>query len=150
MNEIKRDGQRYSVKLPWIENIKGKLPSHYHLYVTRLYRLHQSLQKDEHLLDNSIIHEQLQNGIVEKVNQKDDKQVSGETLRPTHYMPHHAVVQNHKATMEVRVVCDGSAHPPDSTISINSCLKQGPNLIPLLFNITLCFTVHCIGLIADI
>ena len=50
--------------------------------------------KDEHLLDkyDSIMHEQLQNGIVEKVNQKDDKQVSRETLRPIHYMPHHAVV----------------------------------------------------------
>ena len=48
-----------------------------------MYRLHQSLQKDEHLLKkyDSIIHEQLQNGIVEKVNQKDDKQVSRETLR---------------------------------------------------------------------
>ena len=90
-----------------------------------MYRLHQSLQKDEHLFDkyNSIIHEQHQNGIVEKVNQKDDKQVSRETLRPIHYMPHHAVIRNDKATAKVRVVYDGSAHSPDSTISINSCLK---------------------------
>ena len=96
LNEIKRDGQRYSVKLSWIENIKDKLPSHYDLCITRLYRLHQILQKNEHLLDkyNSIIREQLQNGIVEKVNQNDDKQVSREALTPIHYMPHQAVVRN--------------------------------------------------------
>ena len=106
LNEIKRDRQRYSVKLPWIENIKDKLPSHYDFCITRLYRLHQSLQKDEHLLDkyNSIIREQLQNGIVEKLNQNDDKQVSREVLRPIHYMPHQAVVRNDKATTKVRVV----------------------------------------------
>ena len=153
LNEIKHNGKRYSVTLTWIENIKEKLLSHYDLCVTRLYRLHQSLQKDEHLLNkyNSIINEQLQNGIVEKVNQKDAKQVSREALRPIYYMPHHAVVRNcDKATTKVRVVYDGSAHSPDSTISINICLKQRSNLIPLLFNITLCFRVHRIGLTADI
>ena len=151
-NEIKRDGQRYTVKLPWTKNIKEKLPSHYNLCLTRLYRLHQSLQKDEHLLDkyDSIINEQLQNGIVEKVNQNDDKQVSREAFRPIHYMPHQAVVRNDKATTKVRVVYDGSAHSLDSTISINSCLKQGPNLIPLLFNTMLRFRVHRIDLTADI
>ena len=41
--------------------MKETLPSHYDLCVNRLNRLHQSLQKDEHLLDkyDSIIKEQI-------------------------------------------------------------------------------------------
>ena len=95
---------------------------------------------------DDIIEEQLQSGVIEPVIEKDPVSVD----QPVHYMPHHAVVREDKETTKVRIVYDGSAHEKKDEASINDCLKQGPNLIPSLFDILLKFRSHKIGLIADI
>ena len=45
---------------------------------------------------------------------------------------------------------DGSAKATGDTVSLNECLKTGPNLIPKLFDILIHFRWHSVALTADI
>lgn len=147
LNEINHDGERYSVKLPWKQSM-GVLPDHYNLSVTRTNYLFQRLKRNAGLLSkyDNMIQDQLRSGIIEKVH-KEEK--NNDINKRIHYMPHHGVVREDKTTTKLRIVYDGSASD-NSNVSLNSCLKQGPNLIPSIFNILLRFRLHKIGLIADI
>ena len=105
---MKRNGDRYEVKLPWKEDC---LPSSngYQLCESRLRLLHQRLRREPPLLSeyNKIIQDQLKTGIVEVVPPEDLKNDNNTTR--SHYLPHLAVVSKDRETTKVRVVYDGSA-----------------------------------------
>ena len=88
---------------------------------------------------NSIIEDQLQQGIVEVVDSSYDD------AEKIHYLPHHAVVRRNKETTKVRVVYDASARP-----SLNECLHTGPKFDQKIFDILLRFRVHRVAVTADV
>ena len=105
---VKRNGDRYEVKLPWKEDC---LPcsNGYQLCESRLRSLHQRLRREPPLLSeyNNIIQDQLKTGIVEEVSPEDLK--NDHNTNRSHYLPHLAVVRKDRETTKVRVVYDGSA-----------------------------------------
>lgn len=145
LDDVQHDGERYNVKLPWKAGVEV-LPDHYQLSVNRANYLLRRLKNNKELLAkyDHIIREQLETGVIEVV---DPEEASHGKI---HYMPHHGVIRENKATTKIRIVYDGSAHEGDDHTSINSCLRQGPNLIPSLFDILLRFRFHQVGLVADI
>lgn len=117
---VKRNGDRYEVKLPWKEDC---LPcsNDYQLCESRLRSLHQRLRKEPPLLSeyNNIIQDQLKTGIVEVVPPEDLK---NDNKTRSHYLPHLAVVRKERETTKVRVVYDGSAKASKKERSLNDCL----------------------------
>ena len=103
-NSVRFVEGRYEVELPWKE-AHPILPDNYRLCVRRLKGLLKRLKHDPEILKeyNSIIQDQLQQGIVEIVKPFD------EVPEKTHYLPHHAVVRRNKETTKGRVVYDASA-----------------------------------------
>lgn len=72
---------------------------------------------------NSTIKDQLQRGIVERV---DVTQEDAGVPDKIHYLPHHPVIHRDKDTTMVRVVYDASAHADGP--SLNDCLHTGLKL----------------------
>ena len=97
-----KDG-RYEVTLLWREHHKP-LPSNYQLCERRLVSLLRCLRKNPVLLRqyNSVIQEQIQQGIVEPVPEVDPESVT------CHYLPRHAVIRSDKTTTKLRVVYDAT------------------------------------------
>ena len=93
---------------------------------------------------NAVIREQLQRGIVEVVNDE----ASSTTDKRIHYLPHHPVVREDKATSKVRVVYDASSRSTGP--SLNDCLHTGPSFGQHIFDILLRFRVHSVVLAGDI
>jgi len=81
---------------------------------------------------DSVIKEQLKNGIVEVVEKPADGEVG-----KTHYLPHHAVIRRDKTTTKLRVVYDASARCNGAALS--DCLYTGPPLAENIFDILLRF-----------
>ena len=110
---------RYEVSLPWRE-YHDPLPDNYDLSRKRLYGLLRILKQNPDILReyDTIIHDQLERGIVEVVEDPDN------TPKMIHYLPHHAVIRRDKKTTKVRVVYDASARL--SGPSLNDCLHTGP------------------------
>ena len=86
-DEIKLEGNRYTVKLPFKENHPA-IPENYLLSAKRLKGLKNRLDKDKSLLQkyDDVIKEQLELGIIEKV---DTTIVAGEGT----YTPHGEVIR---------------------------------------------------------
>ena len=147
--DVKRNGGRYEVKLPWKEDC---LPSSnsYHLCESRLRSLHHKLRKEPTLLSeyNNIIQDQLKAGIVEKVPTED--LTNEKTATRSHYLPHLAVVRKDRETTKVRLLYDGSAKTSKHEKSLNDCLQTGPNYIPHVFNMLANFRKNPVALTADI
>ena len=102
---VKRNGNRYEVKLPWKEDCLS-CSNGYWLCESRLRSLHQRLRREPLLLSEyNIIQEKLKTGIVEVVPPKD---LNDHNKTQSHYLPHLAVVRKDRETMKVRVVYDGS------------------------------------------
>ena len=112
---------KYEVHLPWKQS-HPELPDNYGLCKKRLGGLLKRLsQNPEQLrLYDSIIQEQLQQGVVEIVREP-AKYESGRL----HYLPHHGVFRHDKQTMKLRVVYDASAKTDGP--SLNDCRHTGPN-----------------------
>jgi len=73
-------------------------------------------------------------------------QVPAHTL--VHYLPHHAVLWEDKATTRLRIVYDASARTCGP--SLNECLYTGPKSGQKIMDILLRFRVHRIAIAADI
>ena len=135
---------RYKVGLPW----KLSKPSHtnYGLCLRRLNQLRARLQKEPAMFKEygDIFKTQLSSGIIEPVPE------SELDARPSHFLPHHGVMREDKATTKLRIVFDGSAKANPNLFSLNDCLEKGPNLTPLIFDVLLKFREHKIGITADI
>ena len=116
VQQIKYDGQRYGVSLPWKEH-HPPLPDYYDLchkwLINLLMRLRQSPQR---LNDyNSIVQDQVSKGIVEIVTEPTSPVVTGRI----HYLPHHGVVRQDKSTSKLQIVYDASAksHGPSLKVT---------------------------------
>lgn len=90
-NNVRFVSGRYEVSLPW-KIPSADLPDNYQLCHKRLKGLLQRLRQNEEILAeyNTIIHNQIQQGIVEYV---DDSMCQSNTI---HYLPHHPVVRRDK------------------------------------------------------
>ena len=144
--EIKFNGKRYEVKLPWKDDIDNILPTDYDYCLKRLNSLHGRLKENPELLNeyDSIFKDQLKQGVIEQVPE-------GElTKGMTHFICHHAVIRKDHDTTKVRVVFDGSAKSSKSGLSLNERLKLGDNYLPHLFETILSFRCHTIAITADI
>ena len=144
MQQIKFDGQRYEVNLPWKE-YHPPLPDHLDLCRKRLANLLKRLRQTPQLLKeyNSIIRDQLDKGIVEVVSQP----MTTASDR-VHYLPHHGVVRQDKATSKLRIVYDASARTTGP--SLNDCLYTGPKFGQSIFDILLRFRFQKVALTGDI
>ena len=91
---------------------------------------------------NSIIQNQLEQGIVEVV-EKD-----GVSSVMVHYLPHHAVVRHDKDTTKVRVVYDPFAK--SNGPSLNDCLHVGPKFNQKINELLFRFRSYPVALVADI
>jgi len=138
---------RYEVGLPWKEG-HCNIPDHFTVCLNRLRLLHSRLLRNPELLAeyNAILQEQLQQGIIEMIPESQGR--SPETT--VHYLPHHCVVRQDKQTTKLRIVYDGSAKTRTNPVSLNDCLKTGPNFIPKLFDVLIRFRWHLVALTADI
>ncbi len=145
--QIEFNGDRYSVKLPWKED-KTLLPMNYNLSLMRLKGQIKKLQKDEEIAReyDKIIKEQYKAGIIDKVEEEEEKEIKV----GTHYLPHHPVVRKNAETTKVRVVFDASAKSHKSKLSLNDCLHTGPALAPMLYDVLLRMREHKVLLVADV
>ena len=142
--KIKLKNGRYQVSLPW-KDVHPPLPDNYQLALKRLRGLRHRLQQQSTLLKeyDTIIQDQVKQGVIEVVT--DSIPTDG---RAVHYLPHHAVVQQDKATTKIRIVHDASAKTTGP--SLNDCLYTGPKFDRRIMDILLRFRTSKIALTADI
>lgn len=140
-----RDG-RYTASLPWKDDCP-QLPTNRILALNRLQSLLSSLKKKPDILKtyDHIIHEQLQLGFIEKIDEKTTVPVNSKI----HYIPHHAV-HKQSVTTPIRVVYNCSAKMSKHSPSLNECLLTGPNLINDLAAVLLRFRLNKFACISDI
>ena len=141
IREIKHDGERYSVPLPWKSNHEI-LPDNYENSKSRLLSLFKRLKREPDVLKqyDEIIRQQKNDGIIEKVND------TSTSVGKLHYLPHHGVIKEDKSTSKLRVVYDASSNSP----SLNDCLEKGPCLLPLLVDILIRFGAYKVAVASDI
>ena len=141
---IKYENKRYWLGWPYRSD-NPDLPDNYRLAYGCLKSNLKRLKENPKLLKdyNNIIKEQLEKGILEKVNES--KRI-GEII---HYLPHHAVVTPRKTTTKVRIVCNGSAKSIKGNLSLNECLFRGPVMLEDLVGIIMRFRTHTIAIVAD-
>lgn len=137
--------QRYKVSLPW-EEAHDPLPDNHSLRQRRLQSFLKRLsQKPEKLEEyDRVIKDQLDKGIIERVDQSEKTQ----PCHLIHYLPHHCVVREDKSTTKLHIVNNALARknwPP----SID-CLHTRPPLTPDILKILIRFSVQPIAIVADI
>ena len=136
---------KYSVQLPWKKHHK-LLPDNYANSAARLSSQLKQLRRDPEVLrDNSIIEEQLQTGIIERVDN-----TACPAVGKVHYVPHHGVVLRDALTTKLRIVFDASSRATKERPCLNDCLYSGPALTPTIFKILLRFRERKIALVGDI
>ena len=136
---------RYVVSWPWKE-VHADLPNNYGLALGRLKSLWNRLRDQLDVLHqyDSIIHDQLAQGIIEPVEH------GMQQGKLTHYLPHHCVVKPSHTTTKIRIVYDASAKASPTVPSLNDCLYAGPSLVPDLCGILLRFRLSPVAIISDI
>ena len=132
----------YEFQLPFKAN-HPVLSDNFELAEKRLKSTLKKLKANPKLLKmyDDVFKEKKQFGIIEPANETGN---SGET----HYLPHHAVIKENKQTSKVCTVFEASSKV--SGPSLNDCLRKGPQLTPLLFDILLRFRSFAVALTADI
>ena len=119
LEQLRRDPVHgwYETGLPW----KGghpPLPSNEENSLKRLGTLVQRLKKTDKFDEyNSIIQDQLKEGVVEPANEPPTGTVF--------YLPHHPVVRESSESTKTRIVYDASSKT-GSQPSLNDCLNTGP------------------------
>ena len=155
LNQLQFKQNRYEVGLLWKED-HLEISDHYAICMNRLRYLQHKLLKSIGLLKryNSIIQDQLRQGIIEPVMEGTASllktNIIVNTNRMVHNLPHHCVIRQDKQTTKLRIVYDGSAKMKTDSISLNDCLETGPNLIPKLFDVLITFQWHLVAVTADI
>ncbi len=144
VQQIEFNSHRYEVKLPWKED-HPPLLDHFDLCRKRLVGLLKRLKQSPQVLSeyDSIIRNQLDKGIVKIATQP--KQAVSDRV---HYLPHHVVMRQDKATSKLRIVFDASARSTGP--SLNDCLYTGPKSGQSIFDILLRFCLHRVDLTGDI
>ena len=147
LQDIKFVDNRYQISLPFKDSGNTILPDNFSMSLKRLKIQVQRLKsyKTDILKEyNSVICEQLEQGIVEHVDVAELKERG--TL---HYLPLREVLRTDRATTKLKVVYDGSSKQPGE-LSLNDILCAGPNLISHLFDLLLRVRLHKVALTADI
>ncbi|CAL1287994.1 unnamed protein product, partial [Larinioides sclopetarius] len=135
---------RYKVNLPWLDG-HPPLPDNKELAQKRLKHTVKSLKAKGRLNEYQEVFNQWENeGIIEQIN---PNKINPEGLG-VHYLPPRAVIKDNSTT-KVRPVFDRSAKTRNS-VSINECIKKGPNLIEMIPAILNRFRWWKIGVISDI
>ena len=165
------DEGRVEVSIPWKEELKPYLPVNRTQALIRLKSLNNKLSRPENVdlkaKYETVMREQLEDGIIEKVpEQPDSVFVNGQpepnsldtntaligTNTPGDqvkcYMPHHSVVK--RGSTKVRVVFDASCEAYPGALSLNEVIHGGPSLLTDLAETLLHFRVHNTVVIADI
>jgi hypothetical protein len=143
-NTISRKDGRYEVQLPW-KHSHPVLPDNYKASLQRFHSLYNRLKQTPKILEeyDNVIKDQLQKGIVERVNESEACEIG-----KVHYLPHHAVIRRDKETTRLRVVYDASSK--SNGILLNSCLYTGPSLSQNIFDILIRFRSFKVAMISDI
>ena len=92
---------------------------------------------------DSIIREQEEAGIIEKVNELP-------SAEKVYCMPNQIVVREHAETTKVRMVFDASSKSGKRGTSLNDCLHVGPPMNPMLFDILTRFRENNVAVVGDI
>ena len=134
---------RYTVQLPFKKHHQ-QLLDNYELSLVRLNSLYRRLQREPALLKeyNSIIPDQIENNIIEKVDKIDIPQ-PGEV----YFIPHQAVIRKQAASTHLRTVFDASSKVQPDLASLNDCLWTGPLLMPAIMNALIRFRAWKYGLV---
>ena len=142
--QVSFDGQQYEVSLPWKEHHQP-LPDNLDLCSRRLASLLKRLRQNPKLLIeyDSVIKDQLNKEIIEVV----ENPLSSDSNR-IHYLPHHCVVRQDKATTKLRIVYDASSKTTGP--ALNDCLYTGPKSGQSIFDILLRFRLHRVVFAGDI
>lgn len=139
-----KDG-RYAVSWPW-KQYPPNLPDNYGLAVGRLRSFLRAYRDSPELLKkyDEIFREQERTGIIERVTE--DNII---TTNPTHYLPHHPVINEQKST-EIRSVFDASAKTSKQNKSLNDCIYKGKLFLVHIAKILIRMRVKLNLLLADI
>ncbi|XP_021967505.1 uncharacterized protein LOC110862594 [Folsomia candida] len=143
---------RYSVKLPWIEDLGGSPmePESILRPLTNKAAAESRLKSTTHKLNekgyfqtyDAIFKSWLDEGIVEQVFEYNKENSD------CNYFPHHPVFKD-SITTPVRPVFDASCKSKGSP-SLNDCLYKGPNLMELIPSILIRFRERRIGVSSDV
>ena len=134
----------YEVNLPWKFTLT-RLPSNRDLAGQRLNGLLKRLSRHPEVLQeyHTVMQEQLQQGIIEKVDETQQN-----TGRIVHYLPHHAVIRQDKQTTKLRIVYDASAWGDGP--SLNHCLHSELKFNQSILDIVLRFRAYKVAIVADV
>ena len=165
----RHNGSRYTVLLPKRFSRLRKLQSNCLLSFNRLVgtfsRLSKAGKENEFKMYSDIITEQLQVGVLEKVNSLgtveevksnlgkdprfyDEFSTSDPREASVHYLPHFSVFK--KSSGKMRLVYDAAAKISSNSYSLNDCLETGPDLINSLLSILIRFRLHKYAMKSDI
>ncbi|XP_060601699.1 uncharacterized protein LOC132754961 [Ruditapes philippinarum] len=135
---------RYQVTWPWREE-EFDLPVNRQLAMGRLKSAVSRLSDKPKLMEkyNKILADQLNQGIIEKV---DYKQQDG----LLHYLPHQPVNTPQKNTTKLRIVYDASAKTKKQNLSLNECMYRGPVILQDICGMLIRFRIHRVAIVADI
>ena len=142
--KIKLKNGHYQVSLPW-NDVHPPLLDNYQLALKCLQGLRHNLQQQSTLLKeyDTIIQDQVKQEVVEVVT--GSVPTDGYAV---HYLPHHTMVRQDKATTRIRIVYDALARTTGP--SLNNCLYTGPKFDQRIMDILLRFRTSKIALTADI
>ncbi|KRY44482.1 hypothetical protein T03_15120, partial [Trichinella britovi] len=140
--ELRLDGGRYSVSLPWVPGGPA-LPNNYSHARRRLLALERRLRahEEDRQQYDSVMKQYFDEGWAEPAPEASPR---GRTW----YLPHHAVYQGAGSERKCRVVFDGTAAYKGTTL--NRQLEVGPNLQIDLLRAIISFRRLRVGLQADI
>ena len=139
--------QKYKVSLPFKEN-HPLIHDNYSLSLQMFHSLIKRLKSKPDILTqyNSVITDQLQNGMIERVP---ESELNSHKPGGVHYLPHHEVIRSDKKTTRLRIVYDASSKRANE-VSLNDCFYRGPPLTPLIFDILVRFRMFRTVLIGDL
>uniref|UniRef100_A0A8R1I8D6 Reverse transcriptase domain-containing protein n=1 Tax=Caenorhabditis japonica TaxID=281687 RepID=A0A8R1I8D6_CAEJA len=135
------------VSLPYNGREK-ELNDNFPIAIRRLASLVKNLSKCEKTRKeyHKIINDQLEAGIIEKVN---EPLRAVKERRPVYYIPHRNIMKEDSLTTKLRIVLDASSHMVDK-LSLNDCLHAGPSILQSIFGILLRSRLSKYVLMADI
>ena len=138
------EDSRYQVTWPWRDDTVD-LPVNRELALGRLKSVVTRMRDKAEVMGtyDSIIKDQLEKGVIEKVN-------NPETTNIVHYLPHHAVINPLKPTTKLRIVYDASAKTRKENKSLNECLYRGPVMLNDLCGLLMRFRLRTVAVVADI
>ncbi|KRY99475.1 hypothetical protein T4B_3434 [Trichinella pseudospiralis] len=131
-NEVRFDGERYVVKLPW-KSTEVQILNNYEQAERRLQQLEKRLiNNDERAKEyDEVIKNYIEGGWIGETDVRDG--IPGKTC----YLPHHAVYRDDKTTTRCRIVFDASAKYHGT--SLNDFLDPGPPLQNQILDILIRF-----------